>query len=153
MLGNVEARTFPKGVYIVTTQWEDHRAGMTAAWVTRVSAAPAMIAMALHRGSATREMIGRSGWFVVHALPESGLELARSFGRGTSTERDKFAGLAPVASAHGQPILVQAKSFLECQVVRREDVGDHELIVGLVVDEKELRVGEPLRYREDWFDQ
>jgi 3-hydroxy-9,10-secoandrosta-1,3,5(10)-triene-9,17-dione monooxygenase reductase component len=151
MPGDVEARTFPKGVFVITSQWGDRRAGMTAAWVTRVSAVPAMMAVALHRGSATREIIGQSGWFVIHALPESELELARSFGRGSSSGRDKFAGLDVAASSHGQPVLARAKSFLECRVVRKEDVGDHQLIVGEVVSGEELRAGEPLRYREDEF--
>lgn len=151
MPGDVEARTFPKCVYIITSQWGDRRAGMTAAWVTRVSAVPPMMAVALHRGSCTREVIGQSGWFVIHALPESELELAKSFGRGSSRARDKFAGLDIAASAHGQPILARAMSFLECEVVRKEDVGDHELIVGLVAGEGELCRGEPLRYREDRF--
>jgi flavin reductase (DIM6/NTAB) family NADH-FMN oxidoreductase RutF len=52
---------------------------------------------------------------------------------------------------HGQPILDKALSYLECEVVRTEDVGDHELIVGLVADEGELSRGEPLRYCEDGF--
>ena len=151
MPGDVEARTFPKGVYVITSQWGDRRAGMTAAWVTRVSAAPVMMVVAFHRGSYTLEVIGGSGWFVIHALPESELELARCFGRGSSRSRDKFAGFDVAATSHGQPVLTKAMAFLECQVVRSEDVGDHQLIVGEVVNQAELRAGEPLRYREDWF--
>jgi len=149
--GDVEARAFPKNVYVITSQWGDCRAGMTAAWITRVSAVPAMMAVAIHRGSYTREVIGHSGWFVIHALPESGLELARCFGRGSSRSRDKFVGFSVAVSSHGQPVLTEATAFLECQVVRSEDVGDHQLIVGEVVSGTELRTGEPLRYREEWF--
>lgn len=153
MPGDVEARTFPKGVYIITSQWGGRRSGMTASWVTRVSAEPAGMAVALHRRSHTREVIQSSGWFVVHALLESDVDLARAFGGGSSRTRDKFVGLDVISSAHGQPVLAQARSYVECMVVRREDVGDHALFVGIIVDEKELRPGEPLRYREEWFGQ
>lgn len=150
-LGDVEARRFPKGVYVVTSCAGDRRAGMTAAWVARVSGTPAMMAVALHPGSATGDAIRESGWFVIHALPESGVELARSFGRGSSRRRDKFAGRAWTESANGQPILTDAIAYAECRVVQRHGTGDHELVIGEVTDEAELHDGEPLRYREVLF--
>ncbi|MGD9676145.1 MAG: flavin reductase family protein [Candidatus Bipolaricaulia bacterium] len=151
-MGEVEARRFPKGVFIITSQWNGRRAGMTASWVTRVSAEPAMMAAALHRGSATEEIIQQSGWFVVHVLPESSVGLAREFGRGSSRDRDKFEGLDVSESRHGQPVLGAAVACLECRVVERHAVGDHHVVIGEIVDETETHAGEPLRYREDQFE-
>ncbi len=59
--GDVEARIFPKGVYVVTSSCAEGRAGMTAAWVSRVSGTPPLVAVALHRGSATRAVIEKAG--------------------------------------------------------------------------------------------
>lgn len=149
--GDVEARRFPKGVYIITSRSDDRRAGMTAAWVSRISATPAMMAVALHRASATEEVIRQSGWFVIHALPESHVELARSFGRGSSRDRDKFEGLNVTESSHGQPLLGAAAAYVECRVAGRQVVGDHHLLIGEIVDEAEFCAGETLRYRESLF--
>lgn len=150
-LGEVEARRLPKGVFVITSQWNGRRAGMTASWVTRVSAEPPMMAAALHRRSATEEVIRQSGWFVIHILSESSVGLAREFGRGSSRDRDKFKGLDVSESRHGQPVLDDATAYLECRVVERHAVGDHHVVIGEIVDEAEAHAGEPLRYREVLF--
>jgi len=149
--GDVEARIFPKGVHIVTSGCEEGRAGMTAAWVSRVSGTPPLVAVAMHRESATRATIQKAGWFVVHALPEEGLHLAHRFGQGSSRDHDKFAGLDVETSPHGQPILRAALAYLECRLERREDVGDHQLVIGEIVGGAILRAGEPLRYKDALF--
>jgi len=62
--GELEARLLPKGVYVITSQWERRQAGMTVAWVTRVAGTPPVMLAAIHCGSFTGEVIAQSGWSV-----------------------------------------------------------------------------------------
>lgn len=146
MIGELEARLLPKGVYVITSQWERRRAGMTAAWVTRVAGAPPAMLVAIHCGSFTEEVIAQSGWFVINVLGRDQLELACRFGEGSSRDHDKFASLPLVLSAHGQPALGVALAYLECKVTLAPRVGDHILFIGEIIGEHQFQEGIPLLY-------
>lgn len=152
MLGELEARLFPKGVYVITSRWHDRKAGMTAAWVTRVSGTPPAMMVAIHHQSDTGETIAKSGWYVINVLDEEQLEIARRFGQGSSRNRDKFRGLAMMSSAHGQPVISTAMAYLECKVILLPPVGDHTLHIGNVMEERQLRAGAPLLYNQKKFE-
>lgn len=146
MKGELEARLLPKGVYVITSQWERRRAGMTAAWVTRVAGAPPSMLVAIHFGSFTGEVIAQSGWFVINVLGRDQLELARLFGEGSSRDHDKFSGLPLTMSAHGQPVLGVALAYLECEVILTPQIGDHVLFIGEIMEERQFQEGNPLLY-------
>ena len=146
MLGQLEERLLPKGVYVITSMWKNKRAGMTAAWVTRVAADPPAMLVAIHVGSFTGEVIRGSGWFVINVLDRTQGRLALRFGKGSSRNQDKFNGLSLRTSLHGQPALGNALAYLECKILSIPKVGDHWLFTGEIVDEQELRKGHPLMY-------
>jgi len=146
VIGELEARLLPKGVYVITSQWERRRAGMTAAWVTRVAGAPPAMLVAIHCGSFTEEVIAQSGWFVINVLGRDQLELACRFGEGSSRDHDKFGSLPLVLSAHGQPALGVALAYLECKVTLAPRVGDHILFIGEIIGEHQFQEGIPLLY-------
>lgn len=146
MKGELEARLLPKGVYVITSQWKRRRAGMTAAWVTRVAGAPPAMLVAIHFGSFTGEVIAQSGWFVINVLGRDQLELARRFGEGSSRDHDKFSELSLTMSAHGQPALGVVLAYLECKVALAPRVGDHILFIGEIMEEQRFQEGIPLLY-------
>ena len=145
-LGQLEERSCPKGVYVITSIWGNRGAGMTAAWVTRVAASPPAMLVAIHVGSFTGEIIKRSGWFVINILDKTQSMLALRFGRGSSRNRDKFNGLNLLTSLHGQPALKDALGYLECKIISIPEAGDHQLSIGEITEERKLREGSPLMY-------
>lgn len=153
MRGELEARLLPKGVYVITSQWRNRRAGMTAAWVTRVSGNPPAMLVAIHCGSFTGEVIAKSGWYTINVLARDQLELARRFGEVSSRNHDKFRGLPLEMSAHGQPVLATGLAYLECKVSLTPRMGDHVLFIGEITEERQLREGSPLLYDPRDFSQ
>ncbi len=145
-LSRMEEELVGKAVFVITAQVRQDRAGMTAAWVTRVSARPALMAVAIHRASRTGELIAEAGRFVINALRAEQEVCARRFGRGSSRRQDKFEGLDLRRSSGGCPVLVDSLGYIECSVVEVLELGDHRLFVGEIVEAERIGQGRPLFY-------
>jgi flavin reductase (DIM6/NTAB) family NADH-FMN oxidoreductase RutF len=82
-------------------------------------------------------------------LQRGQLELARRFGTQSGRDSDKLAGLRWRAGRHGAPILEDALAYFDCELSDSMRSGDHELVVGRVVDGGILaRGGEPMAYAD-----
>lgn len=140
------------GVYVITAQWQGRLNGMAAAWVTRISADPVLVAVAIWQKNLTHAFIKGSQNFAINVLAEGQQELGRKFGRCSGRTVDKFAGV-PYRPGHtGSPILQEALAYLDCRVIFEKTFGDHTLFVGEVVEEGIQHKGEPLVYRhEDYY--
>lgn len=80
-----------QGVYIVSTEFENQMAGLTAAWVMQSSFRPAMIAVSLGPTRRTAELIEKSGKFVIQILDQTQRQVAEIFGYHSSRNFDKFS--------------------------------------------------------------
>ena len=94
------------GVNIVTAGHEGRLAGLAVAWATQT--ATNRILICVGKQSATREVILAAGAFSLSVLRQDQLEIARRFGRTSSRDTDKFAGLAHHAAETGSPLLTTA---------------------------------------------
>ena len=147
MLDKLETQLIRKSIFVITAGEQGKRiSGMTAAWVTRVSGNPPLMAVAIHYHSFTGETIARMGWYVINVLALEQVHLARHFGAVSSRYQNKFRDLSITFSQHGCPILSNALGYLECRVVASHAVGDHRLFIGEILDGKRLRDGVPLNY-------
>jgi flavin reductase len=144
-LGALETHLVAKAIFVITARSGAQAAGMTAAWVTRVSGTPAMMAVAVHRGSRTAEVVEESRGYVINALGAEQAELAKRFGGASSRSVDKFAGLEVTESAQGV-ILAGTLGHLACRLVEVLPIGDHRLLIGEIVTGAQRRDAPPLLY-------
>jgi flavin reductase (DIM6/NTAB) family NADH-FMN oxidoreductase RutF len=135
------------GVYAVCAQHENQVAGLAVAWAMQVGTDQILICIGGQ--SATREMILASGAFGLSALRHDQVALARAFGRQSSRDVDKFAGLGYHAAETGSPLLDDCGATFDCRVEAIYDHGSQKLIVGRIVAAEMRQEGyEPLIYSE-----
>jgi len=141
----------PHPIAIVTAgdpEKPGRRGGMTAAWVSRVSWEPPLVAVALAPSRYTYELIREFKAFAVHAVSKSLEHVAMEvFGSLSGRDVDKFevARIRPAkARSVVAPVIPSAPLVLECRLVAEYPAGDHVIIIGEVVrayrgsDEKPL---------------
>ena len=64
-------------------------------------------------------------------------------------DQDKLAGIGWRPGRSGAPILEEALAYLDCELTKSLRVGDHELVVGRVIDGRILtRDAAPMAYAE-----
>lgn len=135
-MNDVEAlfRRLSLGVYVVGAAHNEQHDAFTAAWVMPVSFNPLLLALSINPEHASYPLVRRSGAFTVNVLKQSQLELARRFGTRSGREHDRLAGVRWHPGRSGAPILDETLAYFDCQVTERHPSGDHELVLGRVVD-------------------
>jgi len=113
------------------------RGGMTAAWFTRVSWDPPLVAVAISPARYTYSLIKEFRSFAVHTVSR---ELERAayevFGSLSGRSVDKFeaAGIKPAKGRRiVAPVIPSAPLILECVLEVEYPAGDHMIVVGRVV--------------------
>jgi flavin reductase (DIM6/NTAB) family NADH-FMN oxidoreductase RutF len=142
-------RRLTLGVYVVGVTDGQQRDAFTAAWITQVSFEPLLLAVSINPSNASYELLHATGGFTVNVLKQGQLELARRMGTRSGRETDKLAGLPTRPGRTGAPILEEALAYFDCELMGRTRAGDHELVLGRVVDGKVLDpAADPLTYAE-----
>lgn len=142
-------RTLSLGVYAVGVAAGGRRDLFTAAWVMQCSFDPLLLTLSINPENASYQLLHAGGGFTVNVLKAGQLELARRLGTRSGRDEDKLAGLEWKPGRTGAPVLQQALAYLDCEVAGRHQAGDHELVLGRVVDGEILdRGARPLTYAE-----
>ena len=133
---------FATGITIVTAMEDEGPVGFTCQSFTSLSLDPALIALAPAKTSTSWPKIAAAGAFCVNILSSDQEALCRTF---AASGADKFAGVGWSTAATGAPVLDGALAFIDCHLEQIHDAGDHELVIGRVLD---MGVGEgtPLLY-------
>lgn len=140
-------RRLTAGVYVIGAAHELRLNAFTAAWLMQVSFDPLLLALSINPAHASYPLVHQGGGFTVSVLAEGQLDLARHFGTVSGRERDKLAGIAWRPGRRGAPILVNALAWLDCELAGGMRAGDHELVLGRVLDGAILSPGVvPLTY-------
>jgi flavin reductase (DIM6/NTAB) family NADH-FMN oxidoreductase RutF len=127
-------RRITAGVYVIGVADGDRRDAFTAAWVMQVSFDPLVLALSINPGNASYPLLKASRGVSVSVLREGDEETARHFGLVSGRERDKLAGVRWRPGPGGAPILEDALAWFGCELIGSMPAGDHELVVGRVVD-------------------
>jgi len=143
-------------VCVVGTAVKGRSAGLTAAWVSRVSLDPVRILVAVSSERHTWGVLNESGAFSLSILREDQLDVGRLFGLKSGREMDKWAQVAHVLLKrdHGVdiPALASCSARILCRTVNRVDLGDHEGFVGEVIASEIVGGGPALPMRgRDWI--
>ncbi|TQS28236.1 flavin reductase family protein [Microbispora sp. KK1-11] len=137
------------GVVIVTAQNEGVPAGLTATSFSSVSLAPPLVSFYVDQGSSTWPSMRPADHFAVNVLAGDQSELAARFARKGA---DRFA--PPTLwrpGAFGAPLLADASAHLICRPHSATDIGDHVLVVGLVIEATVHGADGPLLYHQGRF--
>lgn len=127
---------FATGVTVVTATEEGTPVGFTCQAFTSLSLDPPLVALAPSKSSTSWPRISAAGAFCVNILTAHQEALCRSF---AVSGGDKFSGVAWHLGAAGTPVLEGSLAWVECRLEAIYEAGDHELVVGRVLD---LGVGE-----------
>jgi 3-hydroxy-9,10-secoandrosta-1,3,5(10)-triene-9,17-dione monooxygenase reductase component len=140
--------TFATGITVVAGLEDGNPVGFTCQSFVSLSIDPPYIALAPARTSTTWPRIARAGSFCVNVLSDSQRELCQGF---AVSGGNKFEGVEwRPAPETGSPLLEGSLAWVDCRVELVHDAGDHELIIGRVLD---LGVGEgsPLLFFKSAF--
>lgn len=128
-------------VTVVTTASSGTPYGATVSAFASLSLRPAMVTVALDRGSRVLAEILAAGRFAVNVLAAEQADLALGFAR---RDTDRFAAVAWEWDA-GLPRLAGTPNWLACTVEQAVEGGDHLLVLG-AVDAVRTRDAAPLVY-------
>jgi len=123
----------PGPLALVSSRFRSTDNIMTAAWLTPLSFDPPLVGVAIHTGRLTHELVTRSEFFALNIPVADLLTAAHRCGMTTGRDGDKFeaAGLTPMdAQAIEAPLVEECVAHIECGVVGRHSIGDHDLFVG-----------------------
>lgn len=139
---------FATGVTVVTALEEGTPVGFTCQSFVSLSLEPPLVALAPAKSSTSWPRIARAGSFCVNILSEAQADVCRAF---AVSGGDKFAGIAwRGADRGGAPIIDRSLAWVNCEVELIHDAGDHELVIGRVL-ELGLGDGSPLLYYKSAF--
>ena len=140
------------GIALLTAAGEDGQwAGLTVSSFSSVSLRPPTVLACVKRGGQTHALVTRSEHFAIQILRAEQRALGERFA-GLLGDVDRFVGADwRVGERSGAPLLRGALAGLECRLLQRHEVGDHSILVGLVLAAEVGEGGAPLVYqRRHW---
>ena len=137
---------FATGVTVVTSRVGESHAGMTLNSFTSVSLDPLIVLVSFAHGTRTLEMVRRSNRYAVNVLHRRQRDVALAFAKPGAPFPPGFTIVDPA----GYVAVMHALAILRCEVVATHVAGDHDLVLGEVVD-FEGSGGEPLIFHRGAF--
>lgn len=126
----------PSPVVLVTSIYRGQPNVMTAAWLTTLGIDPPRVGLAIMPSRLTHEFISRSEVFALNVAPLDLLDAVQRCGTVSGRDVDKFAvaGLIEMDAREIEaPLIEQGVAFVECGLVNRLSLADHDLFVGEVL--------------------
>src|SRR5205807_1245508 len=121
---------YPTGVSIVTGLTpEGEPAGLALGTFSSVSLDPPLVAFMPSKTSTSWPRISSAGHFCINVPGEDQEDLCRIF---ASAGLDKFANLRWRPTGSGAPIIERSLAWVDCDLERVYEVGDHYLVIGYV---------------------
>ncbi len=127
-------RRLTNGVYVIGVAHNGRTNGFTAAWLSQVSFDPLIVALSINPEHFSYPLLKDSGVFAVNVLRQGQLDLVRHFGCQSGANTDKLVGQRWRNGTLGTPVLLDAAAYLECRVTATVLAGDHEIVLGQVMD-------------------
>lgn len=134
----------PSGIAILTTQHGENKGVLLASWFQQCSFEPPMVTVAMKKGRTAEGILQASGKFVLNLLYTKQKDIMAHFAKGFDPGQDPFDGVETETHQLGIPVLKSCLSFLECQVRHLYDAGDHQLIVGEIINAGSQEEGQPM---------
>jgi flavin reductase (DIM6/NTAB) family NADH-FMN oxidoreductase RutF len=116
--------------------------GMTVTAFASLSLEPPLVLACVGHAASLAPSLPAASHFAVHVLAADQEPLARRF---AEKEGDRFDGVRVTRGLHDLPLLEGALATLQCRIAARHPAGDHDIVVGEVLDATS-RDGDPLLY-------
>jgi flavin reductase (DIM6/NTAB) family NADH-FMN oxidoreductase RutF len=140
-------RQLTHGVYVIGVAHGEVCNAFTAAWMMQVSFNPLLLALSINTQHSSYGLLTCSRVFSVNVLSQDQLDLAAHFGRPAA--ENKLATVQWCRKLTGAPVLTGALAYFDCELSHSCPAGDHELVIGRVVDGAVLNADAlPLNYRD-----
>jgi flavin reductase (DIM6/NTAB) family NADH-FMN oxidoreductase RutF len=126
-------RQWKTGICLVTATGglTGHSIGLVCTTLSFVSFDPPLVCWPVdHRSSSLADWRSVTS-YALHILPPTERPLDDPLvARFAQKGGDKFAGLNTLLNAHGDPVLPELPTRLDCVMYQRIPVGDHDLMIG-----------------------
>lgn len=127
-------RRLEYGVYVVTMGKGNVGNAFTASWVTQISSAPPMIALAVHNKHQSSRYLQEQGAFVLNLVDKNQIAVAQTYYGPAESGYEKLKHAAVTASpVTGTAMLNGALGYLDCRIVKMVPAGNHTLMLADVV--------------------
>jgi flavin reductase (DIM6/NTAB) family NADH-FMN oxidoreductase RutF len=121
----------PTSVAIVAGVVDGRPKGLSVGTFVPVSLEPPLVGFFVAVSSKSWPLIESSGSFCVSVLGHDQAELSSRF---ALSETEKFEGVEWRPAPSGNPLLVGAVAFVDCEIERVVETGDHMLVLATVLD-------------------
>ena len=141
-------------VVAITSSWNwnvNGQIAVTAVTSSIVHTVPRLLG-GIWKGNYTHGFIMNSRAFTIHLLRKDQLSLVKNFGFYTGRERDKFKDIDYKTGVTGSPVLEDAHSYAECEVLNAMDGGDMTAFLVRVVDGGIISRGEWMTLNDFYSD-
>jgi flavin reductase (DIM6/NTAB) family NADH-FMN oxidoreductase RutF len=132
---------FPTGVVVVTAVDGQGPVGRAIGSFASVSLDPPLVGFFTGGQSSSWPRIRAVGVFAVNVLGDHQEDVSRVF---AGKAPDKFASIGWKPGRTGAPILNDVTAFIECELESVTPAGDHNFVLGKVIDLEVSREGSPL---------
>lgn len=139
---------FCTGVTVITAWAAAGPTGFTCQSFSALSLEPPAVCFCPARTSTSWPRIREVGRFCVNILAHDQREICRQLARSGT---DKFAGVDWEPSPNGSPRLAGAVAWLDCELEREVDGGDHTIVIARVTALSEHREAPPLLFYRSAF--
>jgi len=119
----------PTSVAVVAGVVDGRPKGLSVGTFVPVSLEPPLVGFFVAKTSKSWPPINSSGSFCVSVLGHDQAALSSRF---SLSEIDKFEGVRWRPAPSGNPVLVGAVAFVDCDIERVVETGDHVLVLGRV---------------------
>jgi len=134
---------FAGAVHVVTTDGVAGRRGTTVIAACSVSDSPPTVLVCLNRENQSNDLFIRNGRFALNTLSSRHQKLAEAFSGLTGLDQDeRFAFGEWETISTGAPVLKDAVSVFDCEIIDSKDHATHRVLFGKVTG---LRVGDRLQ--------
>jgi len=121
---------FPTGVTVVAGMDGDQPVGLAVGSFFSLSLDPMLVGFCPDRSSSSWARMAESGRFCVNVLGADQEDVCRAF---ATKAEDKFTGIGWKAAESGSPLIDGVLAWIDCEVDRVLDGGDHHIVVGRVL--------------------
>src|ERR1039457_5306587 len=121
----------PTGVAVVAGVVESRPKGLSVGTFVPVSLDPPLVGFFVATTSKSWPPISSSGSFCVSVLGHDQAEISSRF---AVSEADKFEGVEWRPAPSGNPVLVGSVAWVDCDIERVVETGDHVLVLGIVLE-------------------
>lgn len=139
---------FPTGVTAVTAVTDGRPVGMAIGSFTSVSLDPPLVAFLPGKTSGSWHGIKESGSFCVNVMAQDQMDVC---GVMASKAEDKFTDVDWRPGPTGSPIIEGSIAYIDCTIEAVLDGGDHDIVVGRVVELDVMHSKDPLVFYQGGY--